>query len=212
MRPFPLAIALPFGLLGLLGLLVSAPVLAAPAAGLIEGSDPRAEPFKKAVATLAKELSSGSLEKAQSAYVGEGADLELLKAYVDGVAAAKAMRAAIDAKFGADPKRRIDALDTAVARMSVMDSNSVIFYEDPDAASTSADSPLGVGIEFKKVKGEWKVRSLASAPNTPEEHTARLKTYAQSVAAITERINAGKYREVADALGAAGEAASKLWP
>ena len=195
-------------LVPLLGLLLVASC--ARAGRLIEGSDPKAEPFKQAVATLAKRLASGELEKAQAAYAGEGIDLELLKAYVDGVKAATAMRAAVDVKFGADPERLLPALDTIVAEMRVHDLNTVILDQrDPDAASTSADSPMGVGIELKRVKGEWKVRSLASAPN---EHIFRLKGYIRSIQDITTKVKSGAYQDFRDVSNAAQEANSQLWP
>jgi hypothetical protein len=181
-------------------------------AQLIEGSDRRAEPFKKAVAALTTAIGTGSLERAKEAYVGDRADLELLQAYVDGVNAAKAMRAAIDAKFGADPTRGFRTFDEQVARTAVRDLNTVIFGNDPDRASTSANTPLGVGIEFKRVRGERKVLSLASEPATPEEHIARLTTYARSIEGITKKTNSGAYENVRDALIASDEAHSRLWP
>ena len=161
-------------------------------AALIEGSDPRAEPFKEAVAALAKAIGAGSLEDARAVYAGEGVDLKLLEAYVDGVAAAKALRAAMDSTFGADPERADPTLDDAIARMGVKDLNTVILYDDdPEAAATSANNPLGVGIEFKRVNGEWKVRSLASKPDRPQRHIARLTAYTRSLAALTEKVPSG---------------------
>jgi hypothetical protein len=191
-------------------LLVAAPVFSAVA--LIEGSDARAEPFKKAVAALSKDIAAGSLDKAKADYAGTGADLDLLKAYVDGVNAMKALRAAVDAKFGADPKREVRGLDTGVARMGVHDFNTVVFEDDPELASTSADSPLGVGIEFRKVGGTWKVLSLASKPNTPEMHIKRLKAYTEAVKAVKAKVERGAYQNVATAAAAAEEAVSLLWP
>ena len=180
---------------------------------LIEGNDPEAEPFKKAVAALVEAMGTGSLEKARAQYVGEGADLDLLKAYIDSINASKAVRAAVDAKFGADPKRKLIAMDDAIARTAVHDFNTVIFDDgDRNAASSSADSPLGVGIEFKKVNGEWKVRSLASEPNKPDEHTARLKAYTNALNAVTAKVKAGGYASAADAVRAVREASGKLRP
>jgi len=180
---------------------------------LIEGNDPEAEPFKKAVAALVEAMGTGSLEKARAQYVGEGADLDLLKAYIDSINASKAVRAAVDAKFGADPKRKLIAMDDAIARTAVHDFNTVIFDDgDRNAASSSADSPLGVGIEFKKVNGEWKVRSLASEPNKPDEHTARLKAYTDALNAVTAKVKAGGYASAADAVRAVREASGKLRP
>jgi hypothetical protein len=173
---------------------------------LIEGSDARAKPFKEAVAALSKEIGTGSLEKAKAVYAGDGADLELLKAYVDGVAAAKNFRAAVDSKFGDDPKRIYPTLDVRISRMSVSDFNTVFFYDEPDAAASSANSPLGVGIEFKRVKGVWQVRSLASKPNTPQEHIGRLAAYTRSLTTITEKTKSGGYASVDEAITAAGTA------
>jgi hypothetical protein len=192
------------------GLFVAVSV--ASAVTLIEGTDARAEPFKKAVAALSKDIAAGSLDQAKGDYAGTGADLELLKAYVDGVNAVKGLHAAVDAKFGADPKREIRGLDTGVARMGVHDFNTVIFYDDPDLASSSADSPLGVGIEFRRVGGAWKVRSLASKPNTPEEHIKRLKAYTEAVNAVKAKVERGAYANANAAAGAAEEAVSLLWP
>jgi hypothetical protein len=179
---------------------------------LVEGSDPRAEPFKKALAALVKKIDAGDLDGAKALYAGEASDADLLKVYVDGVAAAKAMRAALVAKFGDDPSQSPAGLDVDVARMGVFDFNTVIFLDDPDRASSSADSPLGVGIEFKQVDGAWKVLSLASKPDTPEQHLARLKTYISAVTAITEKVNSGKYNDLGQAAGAANDAHDQLWP
>ena len=175
------------------------------AGDLVPGSDARAKPVKDALAALVKQIGDGDLEKAKAEYVGDKADLELLKAYVDGVAAAKAMRAAIRSKLGDHPNERVEGLDEAVARMAVHDFNSVIFPDAPDRASSSADSPLGVGIEFKRVNGNWKVLSLASRPNTPEQHLARLRQYALAVQAITDKINSGAYHDFGTAAKAAGK-------
>src|SRR5205807_9141596 len=124
-------------------------------------------------------------------YAGDGDDVELLKAYMDGVAAAKAMRASVKSKFGDDFEKRLVGLDRDVARMAVHDFNAVIFLADPDTASSSADSPLGVGIEFKRVEGKWKVLSLASAPNTPKEHLERLQNYTSKIKTVTEKLKSG---------------------
>lgn len=122
------------------------------AGDLVEGSDARAKPIKQALAVLVKSIDSGDVEKARSAYAGTGADADLLKAYVEDVAAAKALRAAMAAKFGDHFRSPPRGFDSDVARMAVYDFNSVIFLDDSDRASSSADSPLGVGIEFKRVR------------------------------------------------------------
>jgi hypothetical protein len=166
---------------------------------LVEGNDVRAEPMKKAVDALVKQIQSGDFDNSKAEYAGEKADLELLKAYVDGVAAAKAMRAALVSKFGEPFKQNFRAFDTAVARMGVHDFNTVIFLDDADRASSSANSPMGVGIEFKRVNGKWKVLSLASAPNKAEDHVASLQKYISAVKDITEKVNAGKYTKAEDA-------------
>jgi hypothetical protein len=132
--------------------------------------------------------------------------------YVDGVAAAKAMRVEMTAKFGDQMKDDPPGLDEDVSHMRVTDFNSVIFLDDPDRASSSADSPLGVGIEFKKVDGKWEVLSLASKPNTPEKHLGILRAYTKAVTAITVKLKAGGYANPDDALDAAGEADGNLWP
>ena len=181
-----------------------------PAKELIEASNPRAEPFKRAVAALDKAIASGSLEKAKAEYVGDGADLELLSQYVRGFAAAKAMRAAIEAKSGKHEQPNLRAMDASVAQMGVHDFNSVIFDDDPDRAGSSADTPLGVGIEFKRVKGEWKVLSLASRPDTPEQHIKRLKSYIEAVEAITAKVKADGYAKPDDAIAAANEAEERM--
>jgi hypothetical protein len=48
---------------------------------LIEGSDPRAQPIKKALADVVEQIEAGDFDKAKALYAGSGADLELLKAY-----------------------------------------------------------------------------------------------------------------------------------
>jgi len=50
----------------------------------------------------------------------------------------------MQSKFGDDLAQSMPGLDNAVARMGVHEFNTVIFLEDPDRASSSADSPLGV--------------------------------------------------------------------
>ncbi|MFI5379706.1 MAG: hypothetical protein ACHRHE_10440 [Tepidisphaerales bacterium] len=182
------------------------------AGGLVQGSDARAEPMKQALAALVEQIEGGDFDKAKAVYAGDKADVELLKAYVDGVATAKTMRAAMHSKFGDYFKERLPALDTKVARMAVYDHNSVIFLDDPDRAASSADSPLGVGIEFKRVDGKWKVLSLASAPNTAQEHLARLQKYILTVRAITEKTKSGAYRDAKEAEIAADRAEDLLWP
>jgi hypothetical protein len=160
---------------------------------LVEGSDPKVKPIKQTVAALVEQIEAGDFAKAKTFYAGDGADLELLKSYVDNVAAAKAMRIAMNAKFGADAAQNLPGIDTQVARMGIYDFDTVIFNDDPDRASSSADSPLGVGLEFERVGGEWKVLSLASAPNTPEQHLARLEKYRSAVQGITKKLNSGEY-------------------
>ena len=182
------------------------------AGDLVEGSDDRAKPMKQALAALIKEIDGGDFEKAKALYAGSGADLDLLKAYVDGVATAKTMRAAMQAKFGDHLKRPLAGLDSDVTRMAVCDFNSVIFLDDPDRASSSANSPLGVGIEFKRVGGDWKVLSLASAPDSAEEHLTRLKNYITAVGTIAENLKSGAYNTPQDAAKAADEARRQLWP
>lgn len=166
---------------------------------LVEGSDERAKPIKQAVASLVKQIEGGALDKAKAEYAGTGADLDLLKAYVRGVAEAKAMRAALTARFGGHFFDHLDALDAGVARMAVADYNTVIFLDDPNRASSSADSPLGVGLEFRRVDGKWKVLSLASAPDTAEEHLKRLKDYTAAVEKVTETAKSGGYASADDA-------------
>jgi hypothetical protein len=192
----------------LAGLVISTSL--AVAGDLVEGSDARAEPMKKALAALVKEIGAGDIKKAEALYAGEKTDVELLKAYVDGVAGAKAMRAAIAAKFDDNPDHPPAGLDTAVDRMGVHDFNSVIFLDDPDRASSSANSPLGVGIEFKRVDGTWKVLSLVSAPEKGEDHLARLKAYISTVKSITEKVKSGGYKNSDEAIGAADDAESQL--
>lgn len=182
------------------------------ASDLVEGSDVRAEPMKKALDALVKAIGSGDVEKAEALYAGDKTDVELLKAYVNGVTAAKAMRAAMLAKFGDHPDDSPAGLDVDVARMAVKDFNSVIFNDDADRASSSADSPLGVGIEFKRVDGTWKVLSLVSAPQKVEDHLERLQTYILTVKTITEKIKSGAYQKYDDATGAADDAKAQLWP
>jgi len=194
----------------LAGVVISASL--AVAGGLVEGSDARAEPMKKALAALVKEIGAGDLEKAKALCAGGKTDVEVLAAYVDGAAGAKAMRAAITAKFGDIPDNRLLGLDTDVDRMGIHDFNTVIFYDDPDRAASSADSPLGVGIEFKRVDGTWKVLSLVSSPEKSEDHLARLKLYISTVKAITEKVKSGSYQSSDDAIGAAGDAELQLWP
>ncbi len=182
------------------------------ASDLVEGGDPRAQPIKKALADVVEQIEAGDFDKAKAIYAGQGADLELLKAYVDGVAAAKAMRAEMNAKFGDQMKDDPPGLDEDVSHMRLNDLNSVVFLDDPDRASSSADSPLGVGIEFKKVAGKWEVLSLASEPNTPAKHLAILRKYTSTVTAITEKLKAGGYPNPDEALDAAAEAEGNLWP
>lgn len=178
----------------------------------IQGSNPRAEPIKQALAALVKGIESGDFEKAKAVYAGDKADLDLLKVYVDGVAAAKDMRAAIRSKFGDHPGERVAGFDEAVARMAVKDFNTVLFLDDPDRAASSADSPLGVGFEFKRVNGKWEVLSLASRPNTPQQHIARVQKYIGAVKTITDKVNSGAYHDFRDAAKAASEAGDLLWP
>jgi hypothetical protein len=180
------------------------------AGDLVEGSDARAEPMKAAVAALAKQIDAGDFDKAKAEYAGDGADLDLLKAYVDGVAAAKAMRAAMQAKFGDQIDKDMRGLDTDLMRMGVHDYNTVIFLDDPDRASSSADNPLGVGIEFKRVDGKWKVMSLASRPDSAKEHLARLTNYISKVKATTEDVKSGACKSSDDAQTAAVETEEQL--
>ena len=168
-------------------------------AGLVEGSDPRAKPMKDAVAALVKQITAGDFNKAKSEYAGDKTDLDLLKAYVDAYTATKDMRALLVAKFGDQYKDAI-GFDTMVAKTGVHDFNTVIFDDtNPDRAASSADTPLGTGIEFKRLAGKWKVLSLASRPNTPEQHLALLRKFTPAIQKITDNLKSGKYKSPEDA-------------
>lgn len=177
---------------------------------MVPGSSPKAKPMRDAYDALKAALLAADAEKAKSAYVGTGADAALLEAYQKGVAAAKQMRAAVDAKFGVDAKRKLPGLDSALETTGVFDFNSVII--NGDVASASADSPLGVGLEFRRVGGAWKVRSLAADTTEAEAHVATLKTYTASVAALTDGVKRGDVKSAEAAAKAASDAAAKLSP
>jgi hypothetical protein len=177
-------------------------------AGLVDGSDPRAKPIKDAVAVLVKQITAGDFDKAKAEYAGEKKDLELLKAYVDAYTATKSMRGQLVAKFGEQYKEPV-GFDTLVEKTAVIDFNSVIFDDkDPDHAAASTDTAMGTGIEFKRVGGKWKVLSLASEPETPEQHLGRLRKYIPAVKQISDKLKSGKYAtaEAVDAdIGSAHE-------
>jgi len=182
--------------------------LASPSASgeeMLAGKDPAAKPFLDAIHAVTEPIAAGDADKAEAHFAGDKTDLELLRAYIKTVAAEKLMEAALDKNFGADPNRPGPAVSGGVKSWGAAFDYNSIFVRDKHA-SCSASGPLGVGIEFQQVDGVWKVSSLASRPETPEEHIQRLAGYRPKIEAITTGINDGTIKSADDAIAALEDA------
>jgi tetratricopeptide (TPR) repeat protein len=177
---------------------------------LILGSHPGATRLKQALANLVEQIMAGDLERANSLFAGTAADLDLLAAYIDSVAAAKQMRSQMQATFGDQIDQTMPGLDLAMRDTVLRNNNSVLFIRGNEVASSSAATPLGFGIDFIQLQGQWKVLTLASAPCRPEVHTARLRSYIATVEKITAGVKQGKFNNAQDARQAAVDAEQQL--
>jgi hypothetical protein len=179
--------------------------LSASGAEMLTGKDPAAKPFLDAIHAVMEPIAAGEADKAEAHFAGDETDLELLRAYIKTVAAEKLMEAALDKKFGADRDRPGPAVKAGVEGWGAGFDYNSIFVRDKHA-SCSASGPLGVGIEFQQVDGVWKVSSLASRPETAEEHIKRLAVYRPKIEAITAGISNGTVASADDAIGAIEDA------
>lgn len=196
-------------------LLALLPLGRASAAGekseLVSGRDPRAKPIRDAIRGLMEPLAAGDNATAALHFAGRNADLELLRAYEKAIDAERRAAVLMDKQFGPDPQRLPGRITWGVGAWGKsFDHNSVTFWGNE--ASCSAGGPLGEGIELIRVNSVWKVRSLASPPQTPEQHLKRLAAYTPKVEAVAAGVRKGTIGSADEAMKALGEAAGSLYP